>query len=440
MSTLKNYWLDIKESPRDAKLFLLSYFLFAIQWGAYFTVYTILIQMMFGTVAVGSMLSLNTILLGVLAIPMGMLTNKVGFKKMMIFASVIGAISFGITAYVPNMFTLILATLLAGPPSSVWDILPPPILNSLTTEKQRTTIYSIMYAGNWGVIALVSKLSGNGIVFLQNHFGITEIAAYKGFLVITAILSGLSLIPILFMNDIKLKIEEKKEKKSLKESFKEVANREVVIFLIYSGLIGLGAGLFTPFMANFLKDGLKLSPLAIGNITFLKYFVMVICMLLCPIIEKKIGTIHTIGITSLLSIPFMMAIANAHVFGDKLLIPIITVSFLMRSGLMNLNMPLAYTQILEFVEPEKRATVTGLQSSFRCITQSLSSFIAGFVMQIPAFTFMGLYLDGYRIPYYIAAVLYVIAQIILYKVYFKKYNWAKRDKEATAETKSEAKA
>ena len=157
-----------------------------------------------------------------------------------------------------------------------------------------------------------------------------------------------------------------------------------------------------------------------------QYFSIVLGMLICPIVEKKIGRISTIGITSLLSVPFMLIIANCDKFGTAM-IPILSLSFFMRSGLMNLNMPLSYTEIIEFVDEDKKSTVSGIQSTFRIGLNSLSNFIAGYIMLIPSFSFMGLTLDGYRIPYYIAGVLYLIAQIILFKVFYKRYNCPKNN-------------
>lgn len=424
MSTIKNYIGDIKGSSRNSKLFLISYLFYAIQGGAYWTCYTVFIQMAFGELALGTMLSLNTLLVALFAIPMGALSSKVGYKKMLIFCNVLGTLTFGITALVPNMFFLLIITILTGPPSAAWDILAAPVINATTTEKQRTTMNSMMYAGYWAIVALVSNLSGNGIVALQSSFGLTELAAYKTFLLITAVISLLGTIPVLFMTEIKIEKVTKavnEKKKTFVQSFKEVANKEVLIYLVYMGLIGLGAGLFTPFFSNFFKSGLGLNPVQVGNVISAQYLAMVIGMLVCPLLVKKFGRISTLGISSLLSIPFMIIIANCNMFGSAML-PVLAVSFFMRSGLMNLAMPVMYTQILDFVEPDKRATLSGIQSTFRSGLTSISSFVAGIVMTIPAFTIGSVIVDGYTLPYYVASALYITATVILFKVYHKKYN------------------
>lgn len=434
MTTLQNYFRELKSSSKNTKLFLLSYFLLAIQGGAYWTAYTVIIKNMFGSVALGTTLALGTFTLAIFAIPMGALTNKIGFKKMLIISTILGALAFGATAFIPNMFILVLVTVVTAPASAAWDVIPGPFVNANTSEKERTTIFSIMFAGYWCVVALISKYSGNLITSFQSSFGIEEIVAYKYFLIFTAVLSLLGAVPLFFLDNVDFKVEEskKQDKKPFKEVFKEVVNKDVLIYLIYIGSISLGAGLFTPFFSNFFKDGLHLSPVSIGNIISTQYLAMVIGMLLCPLLAKKLGRIGTLGLASLISIPFMLVIANCNLFGSAMM-PILTIAFFCRSGFMNLAMPIQNTQILEMVEPEHRSTVAGIQSTFRSGLSSVTSLIAGILMAVPSFTFMGLEMDGYRIPYYVSGIIYTLGTILLFKVFYKKYNKPEKSSEKAEE-------
>lgn len=117
----------------------------------------------------------------------------------------------------------------------------------------------------------------------------------------------------------------------------------------------------------------------------------------------------------------MLIIANADKFGSAM-IPVLTFAFFMRSGLMNLGMPIMYSLILDFVTKEKRATLSGIQTLFMSGMRAVSSIVAGFLMSIPTFTIGNLVLDGYRLPYYVAGVLYAIAIITLLMTFTKKYN------------------
>ncbi len=239
----------------------------------------------------------------------------------------------------------------------------------------------------------------------------------------------LGIFPIMAMDEVdkKERLDIEKKESTLLQDLKVVANKEVMLYLVYMGFIGLGAGLFCPFFANFFKNGLKLEPTVVGNILSVQYFAMVIGMFVCPLLVKRIGSVVTLGAASLASVPFMLIIVNSDQFGSAM-VPVLTAAFFMRSGLMNLAMPVMYSLPLEFVEKEKRAPLAGIISLFSSGTRALSSFIAGRIMIIPAFNVGKYLLDGYRIPYYIAGILYAIATIILLKTYVKKYNRVNEDK------------
>lgn len=432
MLAISSYIDDIRTSSKNIKLFLISYLFFGLQAGCYWTTYTVIVQESFGTKSLGFILGLNNLVLALFAIPIGAITNKVGIKKMMFISGLLNTILMALAPFSPNMIILVVLTIIQGPFSSAWDVLPAPLINACSKEKGRTTIFSVMYAGYWAIVGIVSKFSGNFITYFQTQLNISQLEAYKYFYLITCAFSLLSIVPLFFMDSIKITDPNKKKNenpfsfKYILKDFIDVANRDVVLFLTYISLIGLGSGLFTPFFANFFKTGLKLSPIVVGNIMSFQYFALVIGILICPVVEKKLGRIGTLGISSMLSVPFMLLIANCNNFGSNM-IPVLSFAFFMRSGLMNLNMPLANTEIIEFVDPDKSSTVSGIQSTCKIGFNSLSNFLAGYIMSIPAFNFLGLTIDGYRIPYYIAALLYLLPQILLFKVFYKRYNRSKNN-------------
>ena len=76
-------------------------------------------------------------------------------------------------------------------------------------------------------------------------------------------------------------------------------------------------------------------------------------MLFTPYIVKKIGQVNTLGGVSLLSIPFMLIIANGDKFG-ALMIPVVGFALFMRSGLVNLSYPVDSSLSMEIVDKQLR--------------------------------------------------------------------------------------
>ena len=137
-----------------------------------------------------------------------------------------------------------------------------------------------------------------------------------------------------------------------------------------------------------------------------------IFMLFTPVIVRKFGQVVTLGGVALLSIPFMLIIANGNSFGDYM-VPVVGVALFMRSGLMNLSSPVDSSLSMELVPNNLRAAYA-----------SVINFIAG-VASVISGLFTGNYLfvtqEGYKTAYYIAAVVYVIACSLLL-VGLRKFN------------------
>ncbi|MEG2789194.1 MAG: MFS transporter, partial [Romboutsia sp.] len=126
----------------------------------------------------------------------------------------------------------------------------------------------------------------------------------------------------------------------------------------------------------------------------------------------------------LLSIPFMLIIANGKVFGGTMVLAV-GAGLFFRSGFMNCANPIMNSLPMEFVDKNTRPAYNSL------------IFVAGGVTSIIAGQFTKLFLfklpGGYSKAYYITAVIYSLAAILLLVVYTKKYNRHGQDK-----TKNEA--
>ncbi|KGG80057.1 hypothetical protein Y919_08410 [Caloranaerobacter azorensis H53214] len=429
MDAVISYIKDVKDSSKNAKLFILTNVLFAILMGATWTGLGIIIEKTFNPKVLGTAFAMHTLGMAVSAVPVGRGANKFGYKPVLMAGTIVGAICLILNGFIPNVLLLYVINFIFGLSQGVYEVLPAPCINANTNEKERSSVMAVMFGLYWLAVVIITKTSGNFISIFQSKLGVSELVAYKYYTFISAGIGLLGIFPIMAMDEVdkKERLDIEKKESTLLQDLKVVANKEVMLYLVYMGFIGLGAGLFCPFFANFFKNGLKLEPTVVGNILSVQYFAMVIGMFVCPLLVKRIGSVVTLGAASLASVPFMLIIVNSDQFGSAM-VPVLTAAFFMRSGLMNLAMPVMYSLPLEFVEKEKRAPLAGIISLFSSGTRALSSFIAGRIMIIPAFNVGKYLLDGYRIPYYIAGILYAIATIILLKTYVKKYNRVNEDK------------
>lgn len=239
-------------------------------------------------------------------------------------------------------------------------------------------------------------------------------------LLITAAIAALSLIPVLLIkekprdrhNTANASVSIKMAGKKLTLALRSMLRRDAMIYLLYWALISFGMGLIISYFTVFLNRNLHIDKATSSFLVSLSYLAIVIFMLFTPYIVKKLGKIVTLGGVAIFSIPFMLIVANGDRFGTYT-VPVVGIALFMRSGLMNLGSPADSALAMELPARELRPAFA---SVINCIT-GLSSIASGI------FTGRVLFItqEGYRTAYYITAVLYFIACLLLLAG-LKKYN------------------
>lgn len=142
------------------------------------------------------------------------------------------------------------------------------------------------------------------------------------------------------------------------------------------------------------------------------YIAIVLFMFLTPFAVKKLGQVGTICFTVLMSVPFMLIIAEGARFGN-LMVPVVGFALFMRAGLANLGSPAESSLNMSLVGPSQRPAFTSLIN----ILAGLASIVSGMFTGNILFQQQ----EGYRQAYYIAGVLYLIACVIMF-LGLRKYN------------------
>ena len=237
-------------------------------------------------------------------------------------------------------------------------------------------------------------------------------------LFIVGIISLMALIPVLLIKEEKDDYVDtnKEEKKSFKEKMSEIhkvlLNRDAVTFLVYWTIISFAMGLFTSYFTVFLNRNLHMDKATSSLLVSISYLAIVLFMLFTPYVVRKFGKVGTNVFTVAMSIPFMLIIANGDRFGSAM-VPVVGMALFMRSGFANLGAP-AESDLMMSITPK----------ALRPAYTSMVNFLAG-IISIVSGNFTGKFLfttlEGYRYAYYIAAVLYAIAAVIMF-FGLRKYN------------------
>lgn len=233
----------------------------------------------------------------------------------------------------------------------------------------------------------------------------------KDVLLITGVLSALCIPPVLLIREEKADYAALRQEKrrSLREGARDVAaalfRRDALLYLVYWAIVSFAMGLFTSYYTVFLNRNLHIDKATSSLLVSISYAAIVVFMLFTPVVVKKLGAVSTICVSMLLSIPFMLLIANGDAFG-RAMVPVVGVALFMRAGLANLSSP-ADSALCMYIAPKP------LRPAYTSVVNCLAG-----IVSIVSGNFTGRFLfreqEGYRTAYYIAAGLYLIATLIVF--------------------------
>ncbi len=367
---------------------------------------------------------------------------KTGYKKLLIFCSVSCAAALFSVVFVKSESIFYFTTLLSLVGVQLHYIMLAPFVAAYTGTLKDKSIdwYTRAYYTGYVGYFLTTYLGGVFVVKMfalragESYSVAKEMTAYitdvapevkmayvqgnEDVLLIVGIISLLALIPVFLIKEKKEDYIEinHTEKKSFSERAKEISsvllNKDAVTYLVYWMIISFAMGLFTSYFTVFLNRNLHIDKATSSLLVSISYLAIVLFMLFTPFVVRKLGKVGTNVFTVLMSVPFMLMIANGDKFGNAM-IPVVGLALFMRAGLANLGAP-AESDLMMSITPK----------ALRPAYTSIVNFIAG-IISIISGTFTGKFLfieqEGYKDAYYIAAVLYIIAAVIMF-VGLRKYN------------------
>ncbi len=365
-----------------------------------------------------------------------LLIPKLGYKKVLLISPLALIVGMLTITHISSNALIFLAAAIIMTGVSTYDAVFSPYLTCYTTESNRERIFSValwtniagMVIGTWtgGLIITYRFAARMGVTYDQakiltekiKTFSPVELSCYVGAhkdaLLIYAGVALLCLLPILFVREIPedYRHVQKAGEQKPKKDWKAFLNKYIVLFVIFAFLIRLGAALITPYFSMFLSQ-MGIDRATTSALVSYQYLAMVIFIMASPWIVRKIGRVFALGGLALVSIPFMLLIANGAAFGSNMVLAV-GIGLFLRSGFMNAAQPVQLSLPMEFVSKVARPAYNSVIFIFQGLAQVIAGFVGkSFIFPLP---------NGYGKAYYVTAVIYAIASILLIIVYAKKYN------------------
>ena len=378
-SRFRNYAKRVGMLSRNARLYLLAIILQGLGsgiWSVLFYLYLNLPEVGFEMDFLGTMFMAGGIAAGLIALPAGLLYERIGPKRALLIGFSANFISVTQIMF-PQPSTLLVASLASGLIGTVSWVAGAPFMAENSKPEERTYLFSFSWA-----LMLIMGVVGNyvgGILpdLFNGQMGLltgTEGSAY-GYRIALGISIALSLsaaLPILLMKE---KPRTQRHRMVDLLSLRNVKSpRTIIKFMIPTAIIGFGAGFIVPLFNVFFKKRFLATPEQIGLMSAISNVTLGAGTLAAPALSRRLGKAKSVALCEYLSMPFIMLTTlspNMALAGA---------AFVTRTSLMNMAGPIGTTLQMELVTENERATTNGLMVMADNIPRAATASISGIMM------------------------------------------------------------
>lgn len=348
---LADYASQLRRFSLNARLFLLSVFgvgLASSIFSLFLNIY--LLRLGYKQDFIGLMAAIPPLVTAFLSVPAGLVSDSIGHRRALILGVVLSGLgALGIVTFIkPELLVLSIGVLGLG--SALLQVVSAPFMIEESQESERTHLFSVQFALQTLSGFFGSFVGGALPLLFARGFAFAEGTAtlYQMTLAVGVGLIGLSIFPLIGMRSAPRESSHARLRWSLKPP-----PRLVFKLILPNMILGLGAGLFIPFMNVFFKLQFHISDALLGTLFAWSAVGMGVASLAGPPLAQRLGKVRMIVLTQALSIPFLVVMA---------FVPILWVSglaFVIRYALMPMSAPIYSLFVMERVTPEDRATVNG---------------------------------------------------------------------------------
>ena len=345
-----------------------------------------------GPTEAGFVITVMGLTLVVESIPLGIVADRFGRKKMLILGNLCASLSLLGFALTNNYVLVLLVAVLEGTGEAAYAVSVSALLAGHAGDEKRTPAFSLLNILGWiagavgaAIISSVIGLASFGFDLGQAH---AILFALVGLL-------GLSITPLL------LKIGEGPSYERRKEWLPRKSGSVIMKYLTYSVLLAVGAGLFVPIMTVWFNAAYGVPDDISGLVLAITSLLTAGVVVITPRLARRVGLVKATVVTEASSTIFMLAVPLSPNF------PLSASFYVVRVFLMNLSSPLTQSLIMGLVSPDERGMASGIVASLWRLPNSLSTTVG--------LTWIGAGLIA--LPFYVATILYAVGIFIFWAMF-----------------------
>jgi MFS family permease len=326
-----------------------------------------------------------------LSIPLGILSDRRGRKKLLLIGTFLVPLPIIMIALTVNVALLVVAAIILGIAESAalstWNA----IIADQTSLENRDATFSLSFILGNGAVAF-GFLLPTFIPTLQTVTGLDSIIIHKDLLVLVGLVSAIT--PVWLLRILK-------GYKETPNPTKLIRGKNFPVLLKFSGinsLIGLGAGFIIPLIPTWLFLKFGTPDTFSGPLLSLSNLTIALAAIGSPRLSSRFGLLRAIVVTQGFSTVFMLSLAfvpDVRLAGGL---------YIIRAALMNMSGPLSDSYLMGIMSHDERGLASAINTVIWRIPNSITTVIGGLILATGRFD----------IPFYLATIFYVISITLFY--------------------------
>ncbi|HEY4378852.1 MAG TPA: MFS transporter [Acidobacteriaceae bacterium] len=357
-------WISDKELGREFWIFFFGALCFDFGFAIFFFLFNLfLLDVGFSVRQLGLVTGAMTIGGVVGTIPVGLLARRVKLHRLLLAGFILAPAVSVLRAYiVPERAQIGLAAI-TGLCFSLWTVCFSPAAASLTSEKNRTFGFSLLFSAGIGMGVLGGMVGGFLPGWLQQFWpAMQALEAKRAVLLLCCLIVAVGIWPI---SRLRLQVEQEKKRKPW--TFDPFLFR----FLPAVALWSLVIGGFSPLATAYLSRYIHIPLTHIGLIFSASQLAQVLAVLIAPAIFKRFGLVTGIMYTQLATALALGVLAQAH------LVSVVVVVYLGFTAFQWMSGPGIYSLLMNRVPESERSSASAANIFVTSLFQAIASAVSG---------------------------------------------------------------
>ena len=337
------YIAKIRLFSRNARLYMIHIVGMDVifgTWNVVFNLYLLAVGM--DVVFVGLRILVSSISGALVAIPAGMISDRIGRKFSFILGDGLGAVVSLIAISTLDPTLLLITGALRGIFGSLHGVSEPAFMAENSEDYERVQLFSVSSGLRTAAAIIGSALAGLVPLILLANEPEQLIVTYRYVAYFGIAGWFASLIPALLLTRAQAAAAGTPKASGLRTLFANVKHpRRIWRLTVTEVFVAMGAGFVLPLLNVFFKQEIGSPAVEIGTTFAVGQAFLVVGSFLAPLVAARLGKVRSVVVTRMLSVPFILLLGFSSQAGNLIgsVLSVAGFAYVMRITMMNMASP-----------------------------------------------------------------------------------------------------